>query len=89
VRQLLFFEQLFCFLFLILELGNVTGKLDGHTVPPKQVTFSSSSRYCLTAAAQEAVIWDLDSNTQAHRLSLRMDVAVKQVLDVPFFSCDE
>jgi WD40 repeat protein len=70
-------------LFLIAELGILTGKLDGHTVPPRQVTFSSTGRYCLTASAQEAMVWDLDSNTEIHRLSLRRDVAVKQVRYAP------
>ncbi|XP_021932059.1 TBC1 domain family member 31 isoform X2 [Zootermopsis nevadensis] len=66
-----------------IELGTVTEKLDGHTLPPKQVTFSSNGRYCLTAAAQEAIIWNLDSSTQAHCLTLRRDVAVKQVIFMP------
>jgi hypothetical protein len=82
VRQPLISAQFINFLFQILELGTLTGKLDGHTVPPKQVTFSSNNRYCLTAAAQEAIIWDLGSNSEAHRLSLCKDVAIKQVQDM-------
>ncbi|KAJ4448502.1 hypothetical protein ANN_10518 [Periplaneta americana] len=66
-----------------IELGAVTGKLEGHTSPPKLVTFSSTGRYCLTAATEEAVVWDLHSNTQAYRLSLRKDVVVKQVIFMP------
>ena len=67
-------------LFLILELGILTGKLDGHAVPPRQITFSSTGRYCLTASTREAMVWDLDSNTQIHRLSLHRNVVVRQVL---------
>jgi hypothetical protein len=76
-----FFHSFFSFLFLILELGTLTGTLDGHTVPPMQATFSSTGQYCITAAAHEALIWDLNSNTLAHYLSLQANVVVKQVQD--------
>ncbi|PSN49391.1 TBC1 domain family member 31 [Blattella germanica] len=65
------------------ELGTKVGILEGHTVPPKQISFSSTGEFCLTAAEQEAIIWNLESNTQAHRLTLRKDVIVKQVFFMP------
>lgn len=85
MRQPLFLNSVSNSLFMILELGILTGKLDGHAVPPRQITFSSTGRYCLTASTHEAVIWDLDSNTQIHRLSLHRNVVVRQVL---YTACD-
>jgi WD40 repeat protein len=89
MRHLPFLSSVSKFVFLILELGIVTAKLDGHTFPPRQVTFSSTGRYCLTASAHDAMVWDFDSNTQIHRLSLRRDVVVKQVLYSPCEYGDE
>lgn len=79
MRQSVFFFSAFCFF--ILELGTLTGTLDGHSVPPTQASFSSTGQYCITAAAHEALIWDLNSNTLAHRLALQTNVVVKQVQD--------
>jgi hypothetical protein len=67
--------------FFILDFGTVTGTLVGHTVPPTHATFSSTGQYCITAAAREALIWNLNSNTLVHRLSLKTDVVAKQVQD--------
>jgi hypothetical protein len=75
------------FLFLILDMGNVTGTLVGHTVPPTQATFSSTGQHCITAAPHEAMIWDLNSNTLVHRLSLQEDIVLKQVQDA-LCDCD-
>lgn len=80
MRQPLFLNSVSNSLFLILELGILTGKLNGHAVPPRQITFSSTGRYCVTASTREAMVWDLDSNTQIHRLSLHRNVVVRQVL---------
>ncbi|XP_023714197.1 TBC1 domain family member 31 isoform X2 [Cryptotermes secundus] len=66
-----------------IELGTLTGTLDGHTVAPTQATFSSTGQYCITTAAHEALIWDLNSNTLAHQLSLQTNVVVKQVIFMP------
>lgn len=85
MRQSLFLNSVSNSLLLIPELGILTGKLDGHTVPPRQITFSSTGRYCLTASTCEAMVWDLDSNTQMHRLSLHRNVVVSQVL---YAACD-
>ena len=89
MRQPLFLNSVSNSLFLILELGTLTGKLDGHAVPPRQITFSSTGRYCLTSSTREAMVWDLESNTQIHRLSLRRNVVVRQVLYAASDNCDE
>jgi hypothetical protein len=70
----------FSFLILILELGTLTATMVGHTAAPTQATFSSTGQYCITtAAAHEAMIWNLNSNTRARRLSLQTNVVVNQV----------
>lgn len=89
MRQHLFLNSVSNSLLLILELGILTGKLDGHAFPPRQITFSSTGRYCLTASTREAMVWDLVSNTQIHRLSLYRNVVVSQVLYSACDNCDE
>ncbi|XP_068083358.1 TBC1 domain family member 31 isoform X2 [Anabrus simplex] len=67
------------------ELGKTTGSLVGHTTPVTQMSFAKN-RYCLSASSQEAIIWDLTSNSQAHRLSMRNNVLVKKVIFMPVTS---
>nr|CAD7441920.1 unnamed protein product [Timema bartmani] len=69
--------------FINTETGDIMGSLVGHTLPAKQVSFSCRGRYCLTASSEEAIIWDLESFTQAHKLTMRTNVAIKQVMFMP------
>ncbi|XP_049814764.1 TBC1 domain family member 31 isoform X1 [Schistocerca nitens] len=69
-------------LFVNTETGNIENHLDSHTVPVTQISFSQSS-YCLSASSQEAFIWDLKSNMQIHKLSMREGVALKQIFFMP------
>ncbi|XP_049830677.1 TBC1 domain family member 31 isoform X2 [Schistocerca gregaria] len=69
-------------LFVNTETANIENRLDGHTVPVTQISFSQSS-YCLSASSQEAFIWDLKSNMQIHKLSMREGVALKQIFFMP------
>jgi hypothetical protein len=89
MRQPLFLNIVSNSLLLILELGILTGKLDGHAFEPRQITFSSTGRYCLTASTREAVVWDLVSNTQICSLSLYRNVVVSQVLYSVCVKCGE
>nr|CAD7398258.1 unnamed protein product [Timema poppensis] len=59
------------------------GSLVGHTLPAKQVSFLCRGRYCLTVSSEEAIIWDSESLTQAHKLTMHTNVAIKQVMFMP------
>nr|CAD7196969.1 unnamed protein product [Timema douglasi] len=69
--------------FINTETGDIMGSLVGHTLPAKQVSFSCRGWYCLTVSSEEAIIWDSESLTQAHKLTMHTNVAIKQVMFMP------
>nr|CAD7432689.1 unnamed protein product [Timema monikensis] len=69
--------------FINTETGDIMGSLVGHTLPAKQVSFSCRGRYCLTVSSEEAIIWDSETLTQAHKLTMHTNVAIKQVMFMP------
>lgn len=61
------------------ENGAVTGFLSGHSFPATDFSYSDDGRYCLTSCSIEAIIWDMETNTQAYRLSVKVDMNLKKV----------
>ncbi|XP_063225210.1 TBC1 domain family member 31 [Bacillus rossius redtenbacheri] len=72
-----------CLNFVNTETGSVTQSLKGHTLPVKQISFSSQRHFCLSVSEEEAIVWDVVAGCAAHRLATRSDVLVKQVLFIP------
>lgn len=64
------------------EIGKTTGALKGHSSGVQHLSFAKD-RYCLSSSSEEAIIWDLQSNSQVHRLNLRSSVLLKQVYFMP------
>lgn len=60
------------------DSGYVTGKLEGHKLPVKTVSFAQKI-YCLSASQYEAIIWDLQTNTKLQVLSLDKNSILKYV----------
>lgn len=63
-----------------LESGSQVGNLIGHKLPPTQISYATGAPYCLTVSSEEAIIWDLRSDSPLHQLTLHIRVSIKQVL---------
>ncbi|KAK7790940.1 hypothetical protein R5R35_005871 [Gryllus longicercus] len=64
------------------EVGKTVGVLKGHASSVNKLSFAKK-RFCLSSSSKEAIIWDLQSNSQVHRLNLRTDILLKQVFFMP------
>ncbi|KAK6624738.1 hypothetical protein RUM44_011598 [Polyplax serrata] len=75
-----------CVAFYHIETGQKIGSLIGHTAPATDTSFSDDGCYCLTSCNKEAIVWDLLSYTQVHRLELRSGASLKKVVFMPVTS---
>ncbi|XP_075215664.1 TBC1 domain family member 31 [Lycorma delicatula] len=66
-----------------IELCEITGRLIGHKLAVKWISFHQRYTYCLTGTTDEAFIWNLQTNTQIHQITLYKTVKLKQVTFIP------
>uniref|UniRef100_A0A8D9A8H8 TBC1 domain family member 31 n=1 Tax=Cacopsylla melanoneura TaxID=428564 RepID=A0A8D9A8H8_9HEMI len=82
-RELLVCDENNSVLFVNVDEGFAVRELKGHLYPVKFISSTNDKNHLMTSSLYETIIWDLDTNTQKHKLFLAKKIAIKLITFLP------
>ncbi|KAL1462311.1 hypothetical protein WDU94_014154, partial [Cyamophila willieti] len=82
-RELLVCDEKNSVLFINVDDGVAVRELKGHSYPVKFISSTNDKKYLMTSSLYETIIWDLQTNTQKHKLFLTKKIAIKLITFLP------